>query len=106
MFAGIALVYTLLVFLIGMPRAYARLSIATERILRPFPQILKIHLIFLLALFGLDWTFNYLYPILPEWTHYTFVSQGASKSILDVAFLLLMLIMGAIERGRLLIERE
>jgi len=68
--------------------------------------IIKIHSGFLVLLLLLLWTATFIYHIAPEWMIEPFVYHGRSQTLLDVIFLVLLIVMGYVERQRLHVERK
>jgi hypothetical protein len=70
---------------------------------RSLPSVFSIHLIFLMALLALMWASVAIYSHLPNWLTDTFVSRGATFSLLDIMYILAMIVFHYIERGWLYI---
>ena len=62
--------------------------------------IFQLHSRFLVLLFLLFWILTIIYRLAPEWMIEPFAYHGRSQSILDVIFLVLLIVMGYVERRR------
>lgn len=68
--------------------------------------IIKVHSGFLVLLFLLFWAATLIYHLAPEWMIEPFAYRGGSQSMLDAIFLVLLIVMGYVERQRLRVEKD